>query len=134
MTNAAMNHNDSGRIVASLLATAAALEDARTGPEVRMTVRDGLLGLEYHLDTLARELARGPESDGPFEPAFRRRAETVEATLRSLLVAAWGMLMLTDEELAKADRARTLAHDLRRAAHEDIALVFDRLFAPQALD
>jgi len=119
----------SGRIVKSLLSTAAALEDARTGPEVRMTIRDGLLGLEHHLDTLARELARGA-----FEPQLRARAERVEAELRSLLETAWTMLMLTDQELGKLDKAHALARDLRAVGREDIALVFDQLLAPQALD
>lgn len=130
-----MNQEPGGhRIVTSLLSTAAALEDARTGYEVRTTIRDGLLGLEYHLDTLARELARNPAAPGAFEPATRPRAERVEASLRSLLVTAWEMLMLTDDELGNLRLAQALARDLRAAAQEDIALVFDQLLTPAALD
>jgi hypothetical protein len=127
-----LEDHSGSRIVGSILSTAAALEDAQSGAEVRATVRDGLLGLEYHLDTLARELSK--DGAGPFEPSLRRRAEKVEATLRSLLVEAWGMLMLTDEELGGLERARSLANDLRKAGREDIALVFDRLMSPEALD
>ena len=40
------------RVVESLEFAAEGLDTAATGAEVRAAIRDGLLGLEYHLDTL----------------------------------------------------------------------------------
>jgi len=121
-------------IAASLVEAAESLERATGGAEVRAAVRDGLLGLEHHLDTLARELAREPSAQGALEPALRPKAEKVEAKLRSLLVTAWAMLVLNDEQLGELTQAKALAKDLRSADHADIALVFDQLLGMHALD
>lgn len=122
------------RVVESLLTTAERLEQASSGFEVRGAVRDGLLGLEYHLDTLARELARDPNQAGAFEPALRHRALKVESTLRALMVNAWELLVMTDTQLGEPTVAADLAKELRAAEHEEISLVFDQLLTPQAID
>lgn len=122
------------RVVESLHYGADALERAETGAEVRSAIRDGLLGLEYHLDTLARELQRDPAHPGAIDPAMRPRAERVEETLRGLLLKAWEMLAETDTVLAASGRAREFAAELRAADSAEIALVFDRLLTPNALD
>lgn len=122
------------RVAQSLLDAAGSLERATSGVGVRAAVRDGLLGLEYHLDTLAKELARDPAAPNAFEPALRGRAEHVEATLRGLLVSAWAMLVLTDEELGKLEQARSLAQELRAVEHDEVTLVFDQLLSPQGID
>lgn len=122
------------RVVESLLTTAERLEQATSGFEVRGAVRDGLLGLEYHLDTLARELARDPNQAGAFEPSLRHRALKVESTLRALMVNAWELLVMTDSQLGEPAVAADLAKQLRAAEHEEISLVFDQLLTPQAID
>ncbi len=122
------------RVVESLEFAAEGLDTAATGAEVRAAIRDGLLGLEYHLDTLARELQKDPAAPGALEPTLRNRAEHVEKSLRDLLVQAWQYLMKTDEELAEAGVGKTLARQLRAADRAEIALVFDQLLAPQGLD
>jgi hypothetical protein len=129
-----MNQQGRGPVAGSLLAAAHELEQARSGADVRVAVRDGLLGLEYHLDTLARELAQDPGKPGAIEPGLRPRAERVEAKLRNILLDAWAMLVLTDEQLGALEPARALARSLRAADHQEIALVFDALLSPQALD
>ncbi len=126
--------DERNRVVESLELAARLVESARTGPEVRTALRDGLSGVEYHLDTLAKELARDPATPGAFDPALRSRAEHVEANLRSLLVAAWELQRLGDDDLAKAPQRAALAKALRSAETAEIALVFDQLLAPQALD
>lgn len=85
------------RVVESLETAARILEAASAGHEVRAALRDGLLGVEYHSDTLAKELAKDPASPRAFEPALRGRAERVEANLHNLLVTAWELLTLSDE-------------------------------------
>lgn len=129
-----MPNERAARVAESLLKSAETLGRASTATEVRTAVKDGLLGLEYHLDTLAQELARDPAAPGAFEPAFRGRAEKVEATLRELLVAAWAMLALNDEQLGTLERARALAKQLRAVEHDEVKLVFDQLLAPQGID
>ncbi len=129
-----MTDQPDNRVVDSLLAAAQRLEQAKSGFDVRGAVRDGLLGLEYHLDTLARELARDPSHEGAFEPALRQRAVRVESTLRSLMVRAWELLVMNDEELGRPEHARALAKELRAAEHAEISLVFDQLLSPQAID
>lgn len=126
--------DERNRVVESLELAARLVESARTGPEVRTALRDGLSGVEYHLDTLAKELARDPATPGAFDPALRSRAEHVEANLRSLLVAAWELQRLGDDDLADAPQRAALAKALRSAETAEIALVFDQLLAPQALD
>lgn len=122
------------RVVESLETGARMLEGANTAAEVRAALKDGLSGVEYHLDTLAKELAKDPSVAGAFEPALRSRAEKVEANLRDLLVEAWGMLTLTDSELATTSKRAALVKSLRAAETAEIALVFDQLLVPQGID
>ena len=122
------------RVVESLEIAARLLEAAATGPDVRAALRDGLSGLEYHSDTLARELAKDPAATGAFEPALRGRAERVQTNLHALLVSAWELLTLTDDELATTPRRATLVKALRAADTAEIALVFDQLLAPEGID
>ena len=129
-----MTAQNANRVVESLLTTADRLEQTTNGFEVRAAVRDGMLGLEYHLDTLARELARDPNQTGAFEPELRGRALKVESALRALLVRAWDLLAMTDVALDEPGLAVNLARDLRAAEHAEISLVFDQLLSPQAID
>jgi hypothetical protein len=122
------------RVVESLETAAQMLEAARAGHEVRAALRDGLLGVEYHSDTLAKELAKDPASPGAFEPALRGRAERVEANLHSLLVTAWELLTLSDDDLATTPLRATLVKALRAAETAEIALVFDQLLTPEGID
>lgn len=122
------------RVVESLETAARMLESAQAGHEVRAALRDGLLGVEYHSDTLAKELAKDPAEPGAFEPVLRARAEHVEANLRNLLVTAWQMLALSDDELATAPGRAALVRALRAAETAEIALVFDQLLTPEGID
>ena len=126
--------DERSRVVESLETAARMLESARAGNEVRAALRDGLLGVEYHSDTLAKELARDPASPGAFEPALRSRAEHVEANLHGLLVNAWELLTLSDDELAATPRRTALVKALRAAETAEIALVFDQLLVPEGID
>ncbi len=129
-----MTEERTARVADSLLKSAEGLEQASTATDVRVAVRDGLLGLEYHLDTLAKELARDPADPGAFEPALRGRAQKVEATLRGVLVSAWAMLVLKDEELGTLEHANALAKQLRAVEREEVKLVFDQLLMPEGID
>ena len=129
-----MSAEERSRVVESLETAARMLESAHAGHEVRAALRDGLVGVEYHSDTLAKELAKDPAEPGAFEPALRGRAEHVEAGLHSLLVSAWELLTLSDEELAVTPRRGALVKALRAAETAEIALVFDQLLAPEGID
>jgi hypothetical protein len=127
--------NERGRpIVESLLYAAGQLERASTGADVRAAVRDCALALEYHLDTLAKELNADPSSARAIEPSLIPRARSVEASLKQLLLTCWEFLARNDIELGDLPRARDLARQLRDAGHEDIELVFASLSLPQGLD
>lgn len=122
------------RIVESLLVAAEQLEKATGGGDVRAAVRDCALALEYHLDTLAKDLNADPASSRAVEPALVARARTVETRLKELLLTCWEFLARSDAELGDLDRARALATRMRDAGHEDIDLVFAQLLLPQGLD
>lgn len=115
----------------SIFKSANAIAAARDHEQVTAAVRDASLALEYHLDTLARELSN---RDRGIEPAFRSRAETVEARLRDLLSACWDHQRLPASQAVDPKRLSALAHDMRKVASEEVDLVFDQLIGPPALD
>jgi hypothetical protein len=122
------------RIGPSLLRAAEALEQAHTGAEVRLALREGFPSLEYHLDTLARELARDPGSPGALDPALHARAVVVEAELRGLLVRAWRLGTHPDVVLDDLTGSKALARAIRNAQHQDMDLVIENLTDRGALD
>jgi len=63
-----MSEERGRRIVESLLVAAEQLEGAPSAADVRGAVRDCALALEYHLDTLAKELNTDPSSESAIEP------------------------------------------------------------------
>jgi hypothetical protein len=129
-----MSEERGRRIVESLLVAAEQLEGAAAGADVRGAVRDCALALEYHLDTLAKDLNADPSSVRAIEPALIPRARNVEAGLKQLLLTCWEFLARTDGELGDLARAREFARQMRDAGHEDIDLVFASLLLPQGLD
>ncbi|GMV85185.1 MAG: hypothetical protein AMXMBFR80_10410 [Dehalococcoidia bacterium] len=129
-----MSEERGRRIVESLLVAAQQLESATSGSDVRAAVRDCALALEFHLDTLAKELNADPASGRGFEPALANRARAVEGRLKQLLLTCWDLLARDDAELANLPRAREFARQMREAGHEDIDLVFSHMLLPQALD
>lgn len=122
------------RVVESLETAASMIESAVDAQKLRAALRDGLSGVEYHSDTLAKELAKDPSSPGAIDPGLRNRAEHVEAGLRALLVTAWGLLRLDDAYLASSPQRAGLVRALRAAETAEVALVFDQLMAPQGID
>jgi hypothetical protein len=85
-------------------------------------VREVTLAIEYHLDTLARELA-----GRKIEPRLLGRAQRIESQLRDLLAEAWDA-----ERALKAGRTpepdtRSLADSIRASADEELDLVFEQL-------
>lgn len=129
-----MSEERGRRVVESLLVAAEQLEAAATASDVRGAVRDCALALEYHLDTLAKELNAEPTSARAIEPALVPRARNVEASLKQLLLTCWEFLARNDAELGDLARARDFARQIRDAGHEEIDLVFARLLLPQGLD
>jgi hypothetical protein len=87
------------KVWTSLLRAAEELDAARSAAEIRGAIRTGLFGLEFQLDTLAKELALDPGAPGALEPVVLNRARAVEATLRSLLIEGWALLTVADVEL-----------------------------------
>jgi hypothetical protein len=122
------------KVWTSLLRAAEELDAARSAAEIRGAIRTGLFGLEFQLDTLAKELALDPGAPGALEPVVLNRARAVEATLRSLLIEGWALLTVVDVELETQTGAQKLARDLRSAASRDLEMVFDHLFSPQGID
>jgi hypothetical protein len=112
----------------SLYAAARALAEAAGDPlATQAATRSCALSLEYHLDTLARELAR----PGKIDPRLLYEAERTEMRMRQLLVLCWSMeRRLVAGEPVGRDEVTELAAELQRAASEEIALVFDQLAAP----
>jgi hypothetical protein len=129
-----MSEERGRRIVESLLVAAEQLEGATSAADVRGAVRDCALALEYHLDTLAKELNTDPSSESAIEPALVSRARNVEVGLKQLLLTCWEFLARNDAELGDPARARGFARQMRDAGHEDIDLVFARLMLPQGID
>lgn len=129
-----MSEERGRRMVESLLFAAQQLEGATSGGDVRGAVRDCALALEFHLDTLAKELSADPASGRGFEPALSNRARAVEARLKQLLLTCWEFLARGDAELGDLPRAREFAGQMRDAGHEEIDLVFSHLLLPQGLD
>ncbi len=129
-----MSEERGRRIVESLLVAAQQLEGAASGADVRAAVRDCALALEYHLDTLAKDLNADPSSSRAIEPALIPRARNVEADLKQLLLTCWEFLARNDTELGDVASARDFARQMRDAGHEDIDLVFASLLLPQGLD
>lgn len=122
------------RVVESLELAARMIEAAGSGAELRSALRDGLSGVEFHSDTLAKELAKDPADPRALDPALRPRAQRVADGLHALLVTAWELLTLSDEELAATPKRAALVKALRAAESAETALVFDHLMAPQGID
>jgi hypothetical protein len=116
----------------SLLVAAQALEESASDHlATQAATRRCALSLEYHLDTLAKELAR----PGGTDPRLLYEAERTEMRMRQLLVLCWSMeRRLVEGEPVGRDEVLELANELQRAASEEIALVFEQLRTPGGED
>ena len=115
----------------SLFGAANAVEAASDHDAVADAVREASVAVEYHLDTLARELSSRTRG---IDPGFRFRAEAVERQLREALAACWAHQRLSPAEAVDRAGLTSLAREIRKVASEETDLVFDQLNAPPALD
>lgn len=111
----------------SLFKASNAIAAARGSDQVAAAARDAAVAIEYHLDTLARELATRDAVD----PGLRSRAEDVETRLRALLSACWEYQRLAPTD---PDRIADFVRDMRSVASQEVDLVFAQLNGPSALD
>lgn len=116
----------------SLLLAAQALAEAAGDPlATQAATRRCALSLEYHLDTLARELAR----PGGLDPRLLYDAERTEMRMRQLLLLCWSLeRRLVEGEPVGRNEVDELAAELQRAAGEEVALVFEQLRTPGGED
>jgi hypothetical protein len=114
----------------SVLAAAANVASAVAGTEAALqAVREATLALEFHLDTLAKELSRGT-----IEPRLLGMARQVESRLRDALLDAWAVQRDMEASVIGRARLRDLARAIRRAGDGEIDLVFEGLRDTAALD
>lgn len=107
----------------SLFSIAAELDDPRLDLErAAQVTRDAAASIEYHLDTLARDLGeRGLDS------RLRWRTATLESALREALLDAWGAETDMRAGAMPLHRLQRLSRTLRRVAEDEIDLVFEDL-------
>ena len=111
----------------SVLAAANGIAEA--APEMALAAtRDATAALEFHLDTLAKELR------DDIEPRLLERARAVEAKLRAVLVDCWALERDLRDGPVTYLRQREVADKVRDAGDEEIDLVFEELREAGALD
>jgi hypothetical protein len=107
----------------SLFKAANAIDVARDFQHISAAARDAAVAIEYHLDTLARELAA---RDG-VDPGLRSRAQGVDARLRALLSQCWEYQRLAAEDAVDPDRIAAFVRNMRNVAARG-GLVFAQLY------
>ena len=120
------------RVEGSLYEAAHALSQAA---DARQPTNDPLrrcaLGLEFRLDTLAQELGR----PGGIDPRLVHVARAIEERMRDLLLRCWSLSRRFAEQSEVGEwELRTFAHDLERAARDEIDLFFEELRATGGAD
>lgn len=114
----------------SLFAAARELADAASGrSDPHEAVRGAALAVEFHLDTLARGLARGQ-----IEPRLRSRAETIERQLQRALEAIWKVDASLRTAPVEPARLAELATTVRELGETEIDLVLEEFRSFGALD
>lgn len=114
----------------SLLAAARELGDAAAGRgNPHDAVRGAALAVEFHLDTLARGLARGQ-----IEPRLRSRAEAIERQLQRALEAIWAVDASLRAGPVESARLAELATTVRELGETEIDLVLEEFRSFGALD
>lgn len=107
----------------SLLWVASELNDPEINPErATHAVRDAAVSIEYHLDTLARELHLNR-----IEPRLLEHGRAIEASLREALLDAWRAEADMREGVLPLHRLARLSRALRRITEDEIDLVFEEL-------
>lgn len=105
-----------------------------TDPEITLdrathAVRDATLSIEFHLDTLTREL--GPAR---MEPRLVGHARAIEAALREALLDAWRAEADMREGVLPLHRLERLSRKLRHITEDEVDLVFEELREVTAAD
>ncbi len=114
----------------SLLAAARGLADAAAGRKpAHEAVRDAALAIEFHLDTLARGLARGQ-----IEPRLRSRAEAIETELQRALEKLWSVDAALRQGPVESARLAELATTVRALGETEIDLVLEEFRSLGSLD
>lgn len=114
----------------SLFAAARELGEAAAGRRPpHEAVRSAALAIEFHLDTLARGLARGD-----IEPRLRSRAEAIEAALGLALERIWKADADLRAGAVEPARLAELAVTVRELGDTEIDLVLEEFRSQGALD
>ncbi|MDW8046085.1 MAG: hypothetical protein RMK15_02245 [Chloroflexota bacterium] len=114
----------------SLLAAARDLADAAAGRHpAHDAVRGAALAIEFHLDTLARGLARGQ-----IEARLRSRAEAIQADLNRALEKLWAVEAALRQGGVESARLAELATTVRALGETEIDLVLEEFRSLGALD
>jgi hypothetical protein len=107
----------------SLLLVADALADPELDHERAVRcVRDAAASIEFHLDTLARDMARGQ-----IEARLLPRAAAVEKNLRQAVIDTWRIDADLRTGVLPLHVIGRLSRQLRHAAEDEIDVVFEQL-------
>jgi hypothetical protein len=121
------------RVSESLLKAAADLDAASDERDAaHRALTSGAQALEYHLDTLSAQLRTGEDA---IEPRLRPAANRLEGELQRLLADCWAAeRRLAGGETPSALALGALAASIRKAASEELDMVFEALNLPGTMD
>jgi hypothetical protein len=114
----------------SILDASTAVRAAAQHPRMALeSVRDASTALEFHLDTLTKEIARAT-----VEPRLLSRASALERRLREALVETWSLERDLRTGYVDTSRMHHVAYLLREAAEDEIDLLFEEVRGAGELD